>query len=69
MRQRFLAYFKYFDYQDFVTPYSGLIQLKKYAEVNGASDLQPYFEKISALTKQVREEIYFLLTEVFGYFR
>jgi hypothetical protein len=63
------AYFKYFDYPDFVTPYSGLVQIKKYAEVNGASDLQPYFEKISTLTKQVREEIYFLLTEVFGYFR
>jgi len=62
-------YFKYFDYPDFVTPYSGIIQLKKYAEVNGASDLQPYFEKISNLSKQVREEIYFLLVEIFGYFR
>lgn len=63
------AYFKYFDYQDFVTPYSGLVQIKKYAEVNNASDLQPYFEKISSLTKQVREEIYHLLVEVLGYFK
>lgn len=28
------AYFKYFNYPDFVTPFSGLIQIKKYAEVN-----------------------------------
>jgi hypothetical protein len=62
------AYFKYFDYQDFITPYSGLVQIKKYAEINSASDLQPYFEKISSLTKQVREEIYYLLVEVFRYF-
>lgn len=62
------AYFKYFDYQDFITPYSGLVQIKKYAEINGASDLQPYFEKISDLTKQVREEIYYLLVEIFRYF-
>jgi hypothetical protein len=61
-------YFKYFDYKDFVTPYSGLIQIRKYAEIHNAADLLELFEKISAKTKEVREEIYRLLVEEFGYF-
>ena len=32
-------YFKYFSYPDFLTPSSGLIQIKKYAELEGAADL------------------------------
>ncbi|MEI6455359.1 MAG: hypothetical protein WCO93_03645 [bacterium] len=61
-------YFKYFDYADFLTPYSGLIQIRKYAEINGKEDLQNLFKEISALTKKVKEEIYRLLVEEFGYF-
>ncbi|MCK4333413.1 hypothetical protein KAX06_01355 [candidate division WOR-3 bacterium] len=61
-------YFKYFDYKDFLTPYSGLIQIKKYAELKNLEDLLNLFEKISAKTKEVREEIYRLLTEEFAYF-
>ncbi len=61
-------YFKYFDYKDFVTPHSGLIQIRKYAEIHNAADLLELFEKISAKTKEVREEIYRLLVEEFGYF-
>lgn len=61
-------YFKYFDYKDFVTPHSGLIQIRKYAENKNAEDLLESFEKISAKTKEVREEIYRLLVEEFGYF-
>ena len=61
-------YFKYFDYKDFVTPHSGLIQIRKYAEIHNAADLLEIFEKISAKTKEVREEIYRLLVEEFGYF-
>jgi len=61
-------YFKYFDYKDFVTPFSGLIQIRKYAEIHNATDLLELFEKISAKTKEVREEIYRLLVEEFGYF-
>ena len=61
-------YFKYFDYKDFVTPHSGLIQIRKYAELHNAADLLELFEKISAKTKEVREEIYRLLVVEFGYF-
>jgi hypothetical protein len=61
-------YFKYFDYKDFVTPYSGLIQIRKYSELHNAEDLLNLFNKIAAKTKEVREEIYRLLTKEFEYF-
>jgi hypothetical protein len=61
-------YFKYFDYSDFVTPYSGLVQIRKYAEVNAATDLTPYLQNVTELSKQVKEEIYRLLVEDFKYF-
>ena len=44
------------------------VQIRKYAEINGREDLQALFREISALTKQVREKVYRLLTEEFGYF-
>lgn len=61
-------YFKYFDYLDFVTPYSGLIQIKKYAEINGKTDILEKFEPIKLLSKQVKERIYDLLVNEFKYF-
>ncbi len=61
-------YFKYFDYKDFVTPSSGLIQIRKYAESHNAEDLLAIFEKIAGKTKEVREEIYRLLVVEFAYF-
>jgi hypothetical protein len=61
-------YFKYFDYKDFVTPYSGLIQIKKYAELHNAEDLVNLFDKVTAKAKETREEIYRLLTQEFAYF-
>jgi hypothetical protein len=61
-------YFKYFDYPDFLTPYSGLIQIRKYAEIESRADLLEVFAEISTLTKVVREEIYRLLTKEFHYF-
>lgn len=61
-------YFKFFNYADFVTPHSGLIQIKKYAEINSAHDLTELFIDISKLTKGVREEIYDLLVNKFNYF-
>jgi AraC-like DNA-binding protein len=61
-------YFNYFDYKTFLTPYSGLIQIRKYAVLQNAEDLLDLFEKISTKTKDVREEIFRLLTEEFGYF-
>jgi hypothetical protein len=61
-------YFRYFDYPDFLTPYSGLVQIRKYAEIHGKEDLQNLFKEISILTKKVKEEIYRLLVEEFRYF-
>ncbi len=62
------AYFKYFSYPDFVTPNSGLIQIKKYAEVNSCTDLLNKFTDIQKLTSEVKKELYKLLVEEFGYF-
>jgi len=61
-------YFKYFDYPDFVTPYSGLIQIKKYAEQNASIDLLDKFVDIQRLTKVVKDELYRLLVKEFKYF-
>ncbi|MBM3240022.1 hypothetical protein FJZ31_27360 [Candidatus Poribacteria bacterium] len=61
-------YFKYFDYEDFLTPNSGLIQIRKFADLNGKSDLLKRFEDIAEKTKKVREELYQLLVEEFKYF-
>ena len=61
-------YFKYFDYPDFLTPHSGLTQIRKYAENEGKADLLELFGEISTLTKKVKEEIYSLLTVDFKYF-
>lgn len=61
-------YFKYFDYPDFLTPYSGLIQIRQYASLQGKEDLQNLFKEISVLIKKVKEEIYRLLVEEFRYF-
>jgi hypothetical protein len=62
------AYFKYFDYSDFVTKDSGLIQLKKYAEVNECADLLEKIGAITSKTKHVKEEIFRMLVEDFNYF-
>ena len=62
------AYFKYFSYPDFVTPNSGLIQIKKYAEVNSCTDLLNKFTDIQKLTSEVKKQLYKLLVDEFGYF-
>ena len=62
------AYFKYFDYPDFVTKDSGFIQIKKYADINECSDLLKKITTIQEKTKKVKEEIYRMLIEDFKYF-
>lgn len=61
-------YFRYFDYDDYLTPHSGLIQIKKYAEKAGLADMQTLFAEVQDLTKKVREELYRLLVVEFRYF-
>lgn len=61
-------YFKYFDYADFLMPSSGLIQIRKYADINGKFDLIDLFKQISDATKDVKEKIYKMLVEDFKYF-
>jgi hypothetical protein len=62
------SYFKYFNYADFLTPYSGLIQIKKYAEQENCDDLLQIFTEVTALSKKVKDEIYKLLVVDFKYF-
>ena len=61
-------YFKYFDYKDFLTHHSGLIQIHKYAKLHNKEDLLTQLNEISVLTKSVLNEIYNILTEDFKYF-
>lgn len=61
-------YFKYFNYPDFLTQHSGIIQIKKYADHESKFDLQQYFTEISELTKQVKAELLRMLIEDFKYF-
>ncbi len=61
-------YFKYFNYTDFLTPHSGLIQIKKYAENENLADILDIFDEISELTNKVKDEIYNLLVNEFNYF-
>jgi hypothetical protein len=49
-------------------PNSGLIQIRKYAELQGDTELLQLFDQISKLTKAVKNEIYRLLVEEFNYF-
>jgi hypothetical protein len=56
-------YFRYFSYPDFLAPYSGFIQIRKYAEIHNLEDLQQQFAQISAITKKVREELCRILVE------
>jgi hypothetical protein len=50
-------YFRYFSYPDFLTPYPGIIQIRKYAEIHNLYDLQEHFAQISALTKKMRRTL------------
>ncbi len=61
-------YFSYCHQEDFLTPNSGLIQIRKFAEVNHKTDLLERFEDILAQTKRVREKIRSLLVEDLKYF-
>lgn len=62
------AYFKDFAYADFLTTNSGLIQIKKYADLHKKTDLIDRYEVITAKTKAVKDEIYRLLVDEFKYF-
>lgn len=61
-------YFKYFGYQDFLTPYSGLIQLRKHAEILGRNDLNTRFTDIREKTRKVIDELHRVLVEDCKYF-
>lgn len=62
-------YFMYFKYEDFLTPHSGLVQIRKYTEQEGLKDMQLLFTEVSELAKKVKSEIYRLLVEEFEYFK
>lgn len=62
------SYFKYFSYKDFLTPFSGLIQIKKYAEIHGCIDLASQFEQIDVCKKKVKNELKDMLINDIKYF-
>jgi hypothetical protein len=62
------AYFKFFSYPDFVTPFSGLIQIKKYVDLHGVPELAACFEEIDACKRKVKSEIYEMLVNDMRYF-
>ena len=61
-------YFEHFEYKDFLTPNSGLLQIKKYAIIHDCEDLLKLLNVISERTKIVKDEIYNLLVKDFHYF-
>lgn len=61
-------YFSYFDYPDFVTPNSGLIQIRKFAEQQQETELLSRFEALQEATKAVKKAIYTMLVEDCRYF-
>ncbi len=61
-------YFRYFSYKSYLTPHSGLVQLRKYGEQQGIAALNEGFERIKADTAVVREELYRFLVEECRYF-
>ena len=61
-------YFKYFAYADFLTPHSGLIQIRKYAEQEGLADILEHFAEVSEATKAVKARLYEMLVEEMQYF-
>lgn len=62
------AYFRYFSYPDFVTKDSGLVQIKRYADLHECADLLERIAAITSKTKEVKEELYIMLTRDFQYF-
>jgi hypothetical protein len=61
-------YFRYFSYKSYLTPHSGLIQLRKYGEQQGIAALNEGFAQIKADAAAVREELYRFLVEECRYF-
>ncbi len=60
-------YFTYFDYPDFLTPNSGIIQIRKFAEINSHGDLLEILTEIKKLSLEIKNEISRLLEKI-GYF-
>ncbi len=61
-------YFKYFEYEPYLTPHSGIIQIKKYLELRGDATLNENFKLVSAHSNNVKKELYNLLIKQFSYF-
>ena len=60
-------YFKYFSYEDYLTPYSCLIHIRKYATKEWLEDIHLLFVERQEFTKNVKKEICRLVVEEFRY--
>jgi len=63
-----MACFKYFNYEPFLTQFSGLVQIKKYAIKYANIELLQQFERIEKIKKEIKDKIFLLLTKDFKYF-
>ena len=54
-------YFRYFDYADFLTPNSGIVQIRKYAEIHSHTDLCAILVEIKKLNLEIKNEIWQIL--------
>ncbi len=61
-------YFKYFSYPDYLTKDSGLVQIRKFAEIQCHTDLLELISDIKIKAQQVNNEIYRLLVDEYKYF-
>lgn len=58
------TYFKHFSQPDFLTPRSGLIQIRRFAELHNKTDLLSLLRAITLRTKAVREELQQFLDKI-----
>lgn len=56
-----VPYFKYFDYDYLLTSHSGLIQLRKCADIHQDAALLVQLEEVASTTRSVRDKLYKLL--------
>lgn len=62
-------YFKYFNYKDFLTPNSGLIQLRKYSRVSADTELFGLLEELDRLGSAIKSLIAEIIVRRHGYFK
>ncbi|MGS2716684.1 hypothetical protein ACVBE9_00790 [Eionea flava] len=61
-------YFEFFRYKDFLGPNSGLIQLRKYSQLNGDTKLSTHLEDLDSLGRNIKSNISEIIVKKHCYF-